>query len=133
MCRIVVGGYRVNKWGTDACYLLRTELICWVRSLGWCDWVGNINCNGFIGSEPVVDNYGIQKWRLCPGDIGVFVIMHRKTCNDLFRTRVILLHMTEDGRMVSKVIGDALVNPVYAEDFLNELARRINHAKAMLN
>jgi len=23
-CRVIVGGYRVGKWGTDACYLLRT-------------------------------------------------------------------------------------------------------------
>ena len=133
MCRVVVGRYRVNKWGTDACYLLRTEFLCWVRGLGYCDWVGNINCNNFISSEPLVGTYGVQKWRLCPGDISVLVIMHRKSCKDWFNARVIVLHMNEEGKLVSKVVGDALVNPRDADNFLGELARRLNHTNTMLN
>ena len=128
-----MGGYRVNSWGTDACYLLRTEFLCWVRGFGLCDWVGDINCNSFISSEPLVGTYGVQKWRLCPGDISVLVIMYRKTCKDWFNARVILLHLNENGKLVSKVVGDALVNPRDADAFLSELAKRLNHTNTMLN
>jgi hypothetical protein len=119
-CRVIVGGYRVDKWGADACYLLRTEVLGWVDWVGWCDWVGDINCNGFMSSEAVGD-HGIQRWRLCPGEASLLVIMHRKTCNEPFHVEVVLLRLSKDGKLTSKVVTNALVNPRDVDKFLSKL------------
>jgi hypothetical protein len=122
-CRVIVGGYRVDRRGLDACYLLQTEVLGWVDGVGWCDWVGNINCNNFIGSEPVVNAYGIQRWRLCPGEASLLVIMHRKACNEPFRVETVLLRLSKDGELASRVLATALVNPGDVDKFLNKLAK----------
>jgi len=114
----------LDKWGVDACYLLRTEVLGWVDWVGWCDWVGNINCNGFMSSEAVGD-HGVQRWRLCPGETSLLIIMHRKTCNEPFRIEVVLLHLNEDGKPISKVIENAVVNPRDVNKFLDKLAKRL--------
>jgi len=126
-CRVIVGGYRVGKWGMDACYLLRTEVLGWVKGLGWCDWVGDINCNGFMSSEPLVGTYGIQKWRLCPGEASLLVIMHRKACNEPFHVEVVLLRLSEDGELTSRVVANTLVNPGDVDKFLDKLPKRLNY------
>ncbi len=122
-CRVIVGGYRVDRWGMDACYLLWTEVLGWVDGVGWCDWVGSINCNGFMSSEPVVGTYGIQKWRLCPGEASLLIIMHRKTCNEPFHVEVVLLRLSKDGELTSRVVANTLVNPRDVDKFLNKLAK----------
>jgi len=111
----------VGKWGMDACYLLRTEVLGWVKGLGWCDWVGDINCNGFMSSEPLVGTYGIQRWRLCPGEASLLIIMHRKACNESFHVEVVLLRLSEDGELTSRVVANTLVNPGDVDKFLNKL------------
>ena len=121
-CRVIVGGYRVDGWGMDACYLLRTEVLGWVDWVGWCDWVGNINCNGFIDGE-VVDGQGVWRWRLCPGETSLLVIMHRKACNEPFHVEVVLLRLSKDGELTSRVVANALVKPKDVDKFLSKLTK----------
>jgi hypothetical protein len=59
-CRVIVGRFRLDRTSTNACYLLKTEVLGWVDWLGWCTWIGWLNCNGFIDGE-VVDGQGV--WR----------------------------------------------------------------------
>ena len=122
-CRVIVGGYMVGKWGMDACYLLRTEVLWWVDWVGLCDWVGDINCNGFISSKPLVDAYGIQRWRLCLGEASLLVIMHRKACNEPFHVEVVLLRLSKDGELASRVVANAMVKPRDVDKFLNKLIK----------
>ncbi len=121
-CRVIVGGYRVDRWGMDACYLLWTEVLGWVDGVGWCDWVGSINCNGFMSSEAVGD-HGVQRWRLCPGEASLLIIMHRKTCNEPFHVEVVLLRLSKDGELTSRVVANTLVNPRDVDKFLNKLTK----------
>ena len=118
-CGFIVGGYRVDKWGTDACYLLRTEVLGWVDGVGWCDCFGYINCNGFMGSETVGD-HGVQRWRLCPGETSLLIIMHRKTCNEPFHIEVVLLRLSKDGELASRVVANTLVKPRDMDKFLSK-------------
>jgi len=126
-CRVIVGGYGVGKWGMDACYLLRTEVLGWVDWVGWCDWVGDINCNGFMSSEPLVGNHGVQRWRLCPGEASLLIIMHRKACNEPFHIEVVLLRLSKDGKLTSRVVANTLVNPRDVDKFLSKLPKRLKY------
>ena len=122
-CRVIVGGYRGDKRGADACYLLRTEVLGWVDWVGWCDWVGDLNCNGFIDSEPLVGTYGIQRWRLCPGESSLLIIMHRRSCNEPFHVEVVLLRLSKDGELTSRVVTNALARDV--DEFLSKLTEGV--------
>jgi hypothetical protein len=53
--------------------------------------------------------------------------MHRKTCNEPFHVEVVLLHLNKDGKLTSKVVTNALVNPRDAGKFLSKLPKRLNY------
>jgi len=123
-CRVIVGGFKLNKQSTDTCYLLKTEVLGWVDWLGWCTWIGWLNCNGFIDSE-VMGDHRVQRWRLCPGETSLLIIMHRKTCNETFHVEVVLLCLSKDGKLTSKVVTNAMVNPKDVNKFLDKLTKRV--------
>jgi len=123
-CRVIVGRFRLDKTSPEPCYLLRTKVLGWDDWLGWCDWIAFVNCNGFIDGE-VVDGQGIWRWRLCPGEASLLVIMHRKTCNEPFHVEVVLLRLSKDGKLASRVVANTLVKPRDVNKFLGKLTKKL--------
>jgi len=62
---------------------------------------------------------------LCPGEVSLLVIMHRKTCNEPFHVEVVLLRLSKDGKLTSRVVANTLVKPRDVNKFLNKLTKRV--------
>jgi len=51
--------------------------------------------------------------------------MHRKTCNEPFHVEAVLLHLSKDGKLTSRVVADAMVNPKDVDKFLGKVTKRL--------
>jgi hypothetical protein len=51
--------------------------------------------------------------------------MHRKTCNEPFHVEVVLLRLSKDGKLTSRVVANAVVNPKDVNKFLGKLTKRL--------
>ncbi len=51
--------------------------------------------------------------------------MHRKACNEPFHVEVVLLHLSKDGKLASRVVTNALVNSKDVDMFLGKLTKKL--------
>jgi len=70
-------------------------------------------------------DHGIQRWRLCPGETSLLIIKYRKSCNDWFYVKVVLLHLSKDGKLASRVVANAMINPKDVDKFLGKLTKKL--------
>ena len=62
---------------------------------------------------------------MCPGEVSLLVIMHRKTCNEPFHVEVVLLRLSKDGKLASRVVANTLVKPRDVNKFLGKLTKKL--------
>ena len=62
---------------------------------------------------------------MCPGETSLLVIMHRKACNEPFHVEVVLLRLSKDGKLTSRVVANAMFNPKDVNKFLGKVTKRL--------